>query len=104
MESKLLYSTVKGAKELEAKNKPTAKPVTGPCKMRLEHKGGKKVTILFNLPMNDQQAKDHMKNLQRLCACGGTYKNGMIELHGDLRPTVEQYFATQGLKIKRAGG
>ena len=104
MTNKLLYSTEKGSTRKEPQEKPSPKPASGPCKMRLEHKGGKKVTILFNLSMSDEQAKGHMKNLQRQCACGGTFKNGMIELHGDIREAVERYFAEQGIKVKRAGG
>ena len=106
MSSKLVFSTEKGSSRQKPKegSASPAKPVTGPLKMRLEHKGGKKVTILFNLPMSDALAKEHMKKLQRQCACGGSFKHGMIELHGDIRDAVESYFVTLGIKIKRAGG
>ena len=104
MTGKLMYSTEKGSMRKEAQVKPSTKTAAGPAKMRLEQKCGKKLTILFNLPMSDEQARDHMKKLQRLCACGATFKGGMIELHGDMREIVERYFTEHGIKLKRAGG
>ena len=78
----------------------------GPCKMRLESNGrsGKKVTVLFNLPFNTEQAKEILKTLQSQMGTGGTYKDGVIEFRGDLRGRVEKFFAKNNIKIIRAGG
>ena len=106
MKERLVFSTDKRQPSAKSTEQPARQSplVQGPTKMRLEHKGGKKVTILFNLPFDDDQAKEHMRSLQRLCACGGSFKHGIIELHGDIRGAVERYFADKGLKVKRAGG
>lgn len=78
----------------------------GPAKMRLETKGrgGKAVTLLFNLPFDEPQAVGLMKDLQASLGCGATFKDGAIELRGDLRDRIEAWFVKQGWKLVRAGG
>ena len=74
--------------------------------MRLETKGrgGKSVTVLFNLVPDKNEAKRIMKELQTNLGCGATYKNNTIQLQGDLRDKVEEFFSKQNQKILRAGG
>ena len=74
--------------------------------MRLETKGrgGKSVTVLFNLDFEESEAKALMKDMQTRLACGATFKEGRIEMRGDLRDRVEQYFDDKGMKVVRAGG
>ena len=74
--------------------------------MRLESKGrgGKQVTVLFNLPFNTEDAKQIMKTLQVQLGTGGSLKDGSIEFRGDVRSRIEEYFTKNNLKIIRAGG
>lgn len=78
----------------------------GPAKMRLETggRGGKAVTVLFNLPMDEAEARAIMKEMQGKFGCGATIKESTIELRGDVRERVEAFFAQRGMKIVRAGG
>lgn len=78
----------------------------GPAKMRLETKGrgGKAVTVLFNLPLEEAEAVALMKELQTSLGCGATFKDGAIELRGDMRDRIEPWFAKKSLKLVRAGG
>lgn len=78
----------------------------GPAKMRLETKGrgGKAVTVLFNLPLEEAAAVTLMKDLQTSLGCGATIKDGAIEIRGDMRDRIEPHFARLGLKLVRAGG
>jgi len=103
----LVFSTTSG-KQKKQKKKPSGgtKPTDGPTKMRLESKGrgGKIVTVLFELSFEAKEAKTHMKNMQALFGCGATLKNGTIELRGDLCDKVHDYFAKNSLKVVRAGG
>lgn len=98
-----------------AKSSPNAKTMgqgtspgknSGVTKMRLESggRGGKQVTVLFNLPFAETEAREIMRTLQGRLGTGGTLKNGTIEFRGDVRTKVEEFFAKQGLKIVRAGG
>jgi|BEDMetMinimDraft_2_1075160.scaffolds.fasta_scaffold00286_9 translation initiation factor 1 (eIF-1/SUI1) len=64
-------------------------------KIRLEkRKFGKGVTIIEGL--SEDVAIDLTKELKSKLACGGTYKNGNIELQGDHRDAVKQYLLSKG--------
>ncbi|MFW7377755.1 MAG: translation initiation factor [Oligoflexus sp.] len=78
----------------------------GPIKVRLEKKGraGKTVTVLFNLPMSEAEARQLMKSLQTLLACGGSLKDSTIELRGELADRVIQVLKDRGMTAIRAGG
>lgn len=107
MSNKLVYSTDKTTNEKsKAGNSEKPKPGKGPCKMRLESNGraGKQVTVLFNLPFSDSEARELMRTLQSKFGCGATFKDGTIEFRGDLRPKLEDHFAKAGMKLVRAGG
>lgn len=107
-ENKLMYSTESGSHK-NSKDKPkkaAANNAGGPSKMRLETagRGGKAVTVIFNMPFNSSQAKDFMREMQSKFGCGATHKNDTIELRGDMRDRVAEFFAAKNLKIIRAGG
>jgi len=78
----------------------------GPTKMRLESggRGGKQVTVLFNLPFSETEGRELLRTLQGRLGTGGTFKDGKIEIRGDVRSKVEEYFVSKGWKIVRAGG
>ena len=104
MTNKLVYSTDGGRIAEEKKN--SYEKSTGPCKMRLETKGrgGKAVTVVFNLPFSEAEAAALQSKLQGYLACGGTFKNNCMEFRGDVREKIEKYFQQQKMKIVRAGG
>lgn len=106
MGDKIVFSTDKGRIKEEKKSGKAYEKAEGPTKMRLEKnaRGGKLVTVLFNLPFEKNDAKKWMKDLQAVCACGGTLKNSNIELRGDVRDKVVAFFEKKGEKIVRAGG
>jgi translation initiation factor 1 len=105
-DSRLVYSTDSGSHKKE--KSPTSSWVksTGPAKMRLETngRGGKVVTVLFQLPMEESEARELLKSMQSGFGCGGAMKDSSLELRGDVRTKVEAFFAKKNLKIIRAGG
>jgi translation initiation factor 1 len=106
LRDKPVYSTKTTPHETED-DREAEKPLsTGPIKMRLETKGrgGKTVTVLFNLPLTGAEAALLTKDLQGAFGVGGTFKDGTIELRGDLRAKVEAYALKKNLKVVRAGG
>ncbi len=107
MSDRPVYSTSTGSQKKQ-QNKKTASYVKadGPSKMRLETKGrgGKAVTVIFNMPFEETEAKTLMKEIQSNLGIGATFKNSSIELRGDVRNKVEEIFAKKGLKMIRAGG
>jgi len=69
------------------------------------HRGGKTVTVVKNfvgigLPEKEQLAKQ----MQKACGCGGTVKDGEIEIQGDQRERVAAALAALGYKTKLVGG
>ena len=75
-------------------------------KIRLEKngRGGKVVTVVFELPQNEAFFKDLEKKLKGVCGTGGSYKNNMIEIQGDHRDKIKNYLEKLGFKVKLAGG
>jgi translation initiation factor 1 len=48
----------------------------------VRRKFGKMMTVIEGLDAKDIDLKDLVKKLKTECACGGTYKDGRIELQG----------------------
>ena len=105
MSGRLVFSTDSGSHKKD-KSKKKYERGSGPTKMRLETRGrgGKSVTVLFNLDFDEAEAKKLMKDMQARLACGATFKEGRIEMRGDLRDKIEEYFKGKNLPIVRAGG
>jgi translation initiation factor 1 len=103
--SNLVFSTDKKVDTHSKSDSPWTQGV-GSTKMRLEtnQRGGKAVTVLFNLPMSEIDARQLLKQMQTGFGCGGTLKDSTLELRGDVRQKVEVFFKAKGLKIVRAGG
>lgn len=99
-------STPDSRSKSNAKHNATPMSTGGPCKMRLESngRGGKQVTVIFNLSFAESDARKHQSSLQSQLGTGGTYKDGMLEFRGDVRTKVEEYFAKLGIRVVRAGG
>ena len=68
-------------------------------------RGGKTVTVAKNfvgigLPEKEKLAK----TIQRACGCGGTVKNGQIEIQGDKREEVACILTRANFQPVLAGG
>lgn len=57
---------------------------------------GKTVTIVKGLDPNDIDVKSLTVDLKSACACGGSYKDGNIELQGDHRDKVKEKLEEMG--------
>ena len=69
------------------------------------HRGGKTVTVVKNfvgigLPEKEKLAKQ----MQKACGCGGTVKEGRIEIQGDKRNEVARILTEAGFRPVFAGG
>jgi len=104
-DSKLVFSTETGSHKKDPAESSWQK-ASGPMKMRLETagRGGKAVTVLFNIPMDEAEAKVLLKAMQAAFGCGGALKDSTLELRGDVRSKVEAYAAKAHMKVLRAGG
>ena len=78
----------------------------GVVRVRRETKGrgGKTVTAVVGVPVDDEALKALAGELKRRCGAGGTVKEGVIEIQGDFCDLVVAELAKQGFTVKRAGG
>jgi translation initiation factor 1 len=78
----------------------------GVVRVALERKGrgGKCVSIITGLSMNDEDLKTLSADLKRRCGTGGTVKDGVIEIQGDHRDVLIEALKTKGIKAKKVGG
>ncbi len=68
-------------------------------------RGGKTVTVVsgftgIGLPEKEELAK----KMRAACGCGGTVKDGQIEIQGDQRETVARILTEAGFRPVFAGG
>jgi translation initiation factor 1 len=72
------------------------------AKLRVEKKGrgGKTVTMVYDLPRNEAFLKGLGQQLKRTCGTGGAVGDGTIELQGDLRDRVRAFLQQLGYLVK----
>lgn len=67
-------------------------------------RGGKAVSVITGLPLNDQQLAELATELKRCCGSGGSVQAGNIEIQGDHRDRLVAELMQRGFSAKRAGG
>ena len=67
-------------------------------------KGGKTVTVISGLELNDGEAKSLLKILKARCGTGGTSKGHLLELQGDQIADVLELLRKEGYRPKKSGG
>ena len=71
-------------------------------KLRLEKagRGGKTMTVLYDLPDNTAFLSELARELKRACGTGGAVSGNTVELQGDLRQRIRDYVVKKGWQIK----
>ena len=68
-------------------------------------RGGKTVTTVSGLVGIGLPEKEQLtKKMRGACGCGGTVKEGVIEIQGDQRETVARILTEAGFRAVMAGG
>jgi translation initiation factor 1 len=76
------------------------------CVFRLEKsgRGGKTVTVIDQLPRQEDFARELCKELKSKCGSGGTYNllsdRAVIEIQGDKRDAIKALFDKKGIRYK----
>jgi translation initiation factor 1 len=72
------------------------------AKLRMEKKGrgGKTVTVVYDLPDNEAFLKELAQELKRACGTGGAVADNTVELQGDLRDRVRDHLIKKGWQVK----
>ena len=78
----------------------------GVVRLRRETKGrgGKAVSLVDGVPLAESELKKLAKELKKRCGVGGSVKNGVIEIQGDVRETLKIELERRGYTVKIAGG
>ncbi|CUI52852.1 translation initiation factor Sui1 [Achromobacter xylosoxidans] len=88
--------------------KAAARPVPAPGGVRVSRetkgRGGKAVTVVKGLPLDDDALAALGKQLRTACGSGGTVKDGVIEVQGDHCDRILATLEKLGHRAKRAGG
>ena len=111
--SRLVYSSDRGSicprcgwpeRECTCSRRAGTETVPGKivAKLRLEKqgRGGKSVTVVYDLPHNVAFLKELSRELKRACGTGGTVAENTVELNGDLRERVRELLAKKGWTVK----
>jgi translation initiation factor 1 len=68
-------------------------------------RGGKTVTLVSGfVGIGLPEKEDLAKRMQRACGCGGTVKDGNLEIQGDKREVVAKILEEAGFRPVMAGG
>ena len=68
--------------------------------MEKSGRGGKTVTVVYDLPRNKEFLKTLTQELKKTCGTGGTATEDGVELQGDLRDRVRDYLRKKGYTVK----
>lgn len=103
--SRLVYSTETGRI-----NEPDAAPERpkgdGIVRIQRQTSGrkGKGVCLITGIDADDATLKKIAAELKAKCGCGGSVKEGIIEIQGDKRDLIKSLLEAKGMKVKLAGG
>ncbi|KOO15897.1 translation initiation factor Sui1 [Vibrio xuii] len=101
----LVYSTDVGRIKPE-EEKPQREKGDGIVRITRQTKGrkGKGVSIVTGLDLDDAPLKLLAAELKKVCGCGGSVKDGTIEIQGDARDKIKAHLEKKGHTVKLAGG
>ena len=72
------------------------------AKLRIEKsgRGGKTVTVVYDLPRNRPFLQELARELKRACGTGGTIMANAVEIQGDLRDRIRAALEKKGWTVK----
>ncbi|MEX2271116.1 MAG: translation initiation factor [Vicinamibacterales bacterium] len=72
------------------------------AKLRMEKKGrgGKTVTVVYDLPENEAFLKQLCQELKRACGTGGAVTDAGVEIQGEQRDRVRALLLEKGWTVK----
>ncbi|GDX04047.1 stress response translation initiation inhibitor YciH [Buttiauxella sp. A111] len=103
--SRLVYSTESGRID-EPKTAPVRPKGDGVVRIQRQTSGrkGKGVCLITGIDADDAELSTLAVELKKKCGCGGSLKEGVIEIQGDKRDLIKSLLEAKGMKVKLAGG
>lgn len=105
-DSRLVYSTDGGKISHNDKQATRSTSADGVVRIHRETKGrkGKGVSIVKGLDLDEKAVKTLCSELKKKCGCGGSVKDGTIEVQTDDRTKLKSMLEAKGFTVKLAGG
>ena len=103
--SRLVYSTDSGRiKQEEVKSQRDKGDGIVRIQRQTSGRKGKGVCLISGVDLDDAALEKLAAELKKKCGCGGSLKDGVIEIQGDKRDLLKQLLEAKGMKVKLAGG
>ncbi|WP_158784965.1 stress response translation initiation inhibitor YciH [Pantoea sp. BAV 3049] len=103
--NRLVYSTESG--RIDQPKEQVQRPKgDGIVRIQRQTSGrkGKGVCLVTGLDLEDGELGKLAAELKKKCGCGGSVKDGVIEIQGDKRDLLKTLLEAKGHKVKLAGG
>ena len=68
--------------------------------LKKEHRRGKIVTLVGELHVSDDEAKKLLKSYKSTLGCGGSVKNGFLELQGEVGERIKSLMIADGFRFR----
>jgi translation initiation factor 1 len=81
-------------------NEPLPKKIVAKLRLEKKGRGGKSVTVVYDLPKNEAFLKQLAGELKRACGTGGAVAIDGVEIQGDLRDRVRDVLVKKGWTVK----
>ena len=101
----LVYSTDSGriTQPEPAKERPKGDGIVR-IQRQTSGRKGKGVCLITGIDLDDAALTVLAAELKKKCGCGGSVKEGVIEIQGDKRDLLKSLLEAKGMKVKLAGG
>ena len=83
-----------------ARDEPLPSRIVAKLRMEKKGRGGKTVTVVYNLPRNQMFLKELGGELKRACGTGGAVVENTIEIQGDMRNRLRDVLTKKGWTVK----
>lgn len=104
-DNQLVYSTESG--RIKTVERTVTRPKgDGIVRIQKQTAGrkGKGVSVISGINLDDNELTKLAAELKKRCGCGGSVKDGMIEIQGDKRDLLKELLEQKGFKVKFSGG
>jgi translation initiation factor 1 len=83
-----------------ARDEPLPARIVAKLRMEKTGRGGKTVTVIYDLPRNQPFLKALAGELKRACGTGGAVVDNTVEIQGDLRDRIRSVLEKKGWTVK----
>jgi translation initiation factor 1 len=83
-----------------AREQPVPSRIVAKLRVEKSGRGGKTVTVVYDLPSNQAFLKELASELKRACGAGGAVTEHGVEIQGDLRDRIRVELQKKGWTVK----